>query len=255
MVILMDEPSTGMDPYSRELLLDLLRNSYLRTSKENKNAKKRGLVLVTHLIQEAELLSDKVGILHEGKIKKNKKLSYLLKNEKKDIILSVEYYVPKKLLLKEFGDVLKEKVIKQEINKILKEINREKYIDLITEKKFGKYIHKGINKRKYVKKISIFKLIKYLDFTFLLTEKLKKYFKSVICINYTLKSFIFKIGKKSAECICDSRLIGILEECREDCHIDSYEYELNDLNKIFLDTIGCTDDLEQLEQDNFNISF
>ena len=255
MVILMDEPSTGMDPYSRELLLDLLRNAYLKPGKRNQNAKKRGLVLVTHLIQEAELLSDKIGILHNGKIKADKKLSYLLKNDKKDIILSVEYKVPKSLLKKEFGDVLKEKVKAKEINKLLIDINREKYKDLITADKFGKYIYEGIKKRNYVKKISLFKLIKYLDFTFLLTKKLKKYFNSVVCINFTVKAFIFKIGKKSQDNICDSRLIGIIEECKEECHIDLYDYELNNLNKIFLDTIEKEDDLKILEQDNFNISF
>ena len=64
-VILMDEPSTGMDPYSRQLLLDLLHNAYLKSGKKNKSGKNRGLILVTHLIQEAELLSDKIGILYE----------------------------------------------------------------------------------------------------------------------------------------------------------------------------------------------
>ena len=35
MLILMDEPSTGMDPYSRQLLLDLLHNAYLKTGRKN----------------------------------------------------------------------------------------------------------------------------------------------------------------------------------------------------------------------------
>ena len=87
----------------------------------------------------------------------------------------------------------------------------------------------------------------------MLTKKLKKYFNSVVCINFTVKAFIFKI--ESQKNICDSRLIGIIEECKEECHIDLYDYELNNLNKIFLDTIEKEDDLKILEQDNFNISF
>ena len=174
----MDEPSTGMDPYSRELLLDLLINAYLKVPKKSINSKYRALVLVTHLIQEAELISDKIGILHKAKIKKKKKRIELLQKEEDDIILSIEYEVPSKKELKsEFGDILSEKVKKEEINNFLLEINRKDYKDFFTANKFGKDIFQGIKKRGYAKKLSILKYVKYLDYTLLLSKKIKENFR------------------------------------------------------------------------------
>ena len=255
LVILMDEPSTGMDPYSRELLLDLLINAYLKVPKKSVNSKYRALVLVTHLIQEAELISDKIGILHKAKIKKRKKRIELLQKEEDDIILSIEYEVPSKKELKsEFGDILSEKVKKEEINNFLLEINRKDYKDFFTANKFGKDIFQGIKKRGYAKKLSILKYIKYLDYTLLLSKKIKEYFMSVTCVNFLCNNYNFKIKKNPNDDKCDSRLYGIIEECKDECHIEEYNYNLTTLESIFLDTIGANKDLGKSEYEKMNIS-
>ena len=56
-LLILDEPSVGLDPESRHNLWDLLR-SY----------KRRGstVLLTTHYMEEAEMLSDRVGIIHDG---------------------------------------------------------------------------------------------------------------------------------------------------------------------------------------------
>ena len=255
MLILMDEPSTGMDPYSRQLLLDLLHNAYLKPGRKNLNSKKRALVLVTHLIKEAELISDKIGILCKGKIKNNKKIIDLLEKEGNDIILSVEFEKPSKESLKnEFGDILSEKVKKEEIDKFLTDIKREDYIDFFTADKFGKDIYKGIKKRGYAKKISILKYVKYLEFTLLLSKKIKKYFMSINCINFSVNNYNFEIKKKLNDDMCDSRLFGILEECKDECHIEEYNYNLTNLESIFLETIDENKDSIQSETEKLNIS-
>ena len=58
-LLILDEPSVGLDPESRHNLWDLLR-SY----------KRRGLtvLLTTHYMEEAEVLSDRVGIIHDGRL-------------------------------------------------------------------------------------------------------------------------------------------------------------------------------------------
>ena len=257
MVILMDEPSTGMDPYSRQLLLDLLHKAYLKSGRKNKNNKNRALVLVTHLIQEAGLISDRIGILKKGKFKKNKKLSNLLENENHDIILNIEYEEPsKESLKKEFGDDnnLSEKIKREDINKVLSSIKRLNYEDYLTSKKFGKYIYKEIKKRGWTRKSSILRFVKYLDYTLLLSKKLKKYFLSVNCIDYALNNYIFKIKKDSNSDKCDSRIFGIIEECRDECHIVEYNYTLTTLESIFLETIGEKTELEKSQIEKLNIS-
>ena len=261
-IIFMDEPSTGMDPYSRQLLLDLLHKAYLKRGKKKENNKKRAIVLISHLIQEAELIGDKIGILHNRKIVKRGKIYDLIQKEDDDIILNVEFKKISNTELKEkYGDIVTEKVKNSnDINNFLYSIKKSEYAKFITKDKFGKDIFKGIKKRGWAKKIGILKLIKYLDLIFLLSSKIKKYFRSIICINYSLNNFVFKIIKDKDEDKCNSRLFGIIEECKEECKIIEYTYEFANLEKIFMKyTTNETKESrnsynDKIKQSKFNIS-
>ena len=57
-IILMDEPTTGMDPVSRRHAWSLIQ----RLKKDTI------IVMSTHSTEEAELLSDKILVLHEGQV-------------------------------------------------------------------------------------------------------------------------------------------------------------------------------------------
>ena len=52
-VVFLDEPTSGMDPYSRRMMWNLLRNY-----REN-----RVIILTTHFMDEADLLGDRIGIM------------------------------------------------------------------------------------------------------------------------------------------------------------------------------------------------
>lgn len=54
--IILDEPSSGIDSYSRRQIWNII--------KENKNDKI--ILLTTHFMDEAEYLGDRIGILKEG---------------------------------------------------------------------------------------------------------------------------------------------------------------------------------------------
>ena len=58
-VVILDEPSSGMDTSSRRRLWDML--------KDNKNGKI--VILTTHYMDEADILGDRICIMAEGKIK------------------------------------------------------------------------------------------------------------------------------------------------------------------------------------------
>ncbi|CAE7909071.1 Abca2, partial [Symbiodinium sp. KB8] len=58
-VVFLDEPSSGVDPYSRRQLWDCLRQK-----KEG-----RTLILTTHFMDEAETLGDRIAIMAAGKVK------------------------------------------------------------------------------------------------------------------------------------------------------------------------------------------
>lgn len=63
-VVFLDEPTSGMDPYSRRMIWNLLRNY----------REDRIIILTTHFMDEADLLGDRIGIMsgRERMIVKNK---------------------------------------------------------------------------------------------------------------------------------------------------------------------------------------
>lgn len=58
-LLILDEPTTGLDPHSRHSVWDKL--NYLK-------GRKTTLVLTTHYMEEAEMLCDRVAIMDNGKI-------------------------------------------------------------------------------------------------------------------------------------------------------------------------------------------
>ena len=59
-LVLMDEPSTGMDPQSKRFLWDTISSSFSKTDK--------GAILTTHYMEEADALCDRVGIMVNGQL-------------------------------------------------------------------------------------------------------------------------------------------------------------------------------------------
>jgi len=54
--IFLDEPTTGMDPKIRRYIWDLIKDM----------KKKSGIILTTHAMEEAEMLSDEIAVVVEG---------------------------------------------------------------------------------------------------------------------------------------------------------------------------------------------
>jgi ABC-2 type transport system ATP-binding protein len=58
-VLFLDEPTTGLDPYARRAVWDVIRNLKKRA---------KTVLLTTHYLEEAETLADRVAIMNKGKI-------------------------------------------------------------------------------------------------------------------------------------------------------------------------------------------
>ena len=58
-IVFLDEPTTGLDPENKRQIWDILSNC-----KSNKC-----IILTTHLMEEAEVLSDRIGIIVNGSLK------------------------------------------------------------------------------------------------------------------------------------------------------------------------------------------
>ena len=77
-ILILDEPTTGLDPIARKEIRDILAN--LRDQGKT-------LLISSHELLEVELISDRVGILSEGVLQMSGKLSDLLTN--REVVISV----------------------------------------------------------------------------------------------------------------------------------------------------------------------
>lgn len=98
-VFFLDEPTTSIDPYSAIKIRDTVRE-----------LKQRGktILLVTHNLDEAEKLCDRVGIMDKGRLVKEGSLSFLKREAKtKRVTLRLEHLPAQELLEKFnlFGEV------------------------------------------------------------------------------------------------------------------------------------------------------
>ncbi len=57
-IVFLDEPTTGLDPINRIQIWNILL----------KFKQKKSILLTTHLMEEADQLSDRIGFLNKGKI-------------------------------------------------------------------------------------------------------------------------------------------------------------------------------------------
>lgn len=69
-VVLLDEPSTGMDPQSKRLFWDAINHCF-----ENSP---QGAILTTHYMEEADALCHRIGIMINGQLEYVSAVFYVL---------------------------------------------------------------------------------------------------------------------------------------------------------------------------------
>lgn len=80
-VLILDEPTTGLDPNQLEEIRGLIKNI----------GRDKTIMLSTHIMQEVEAICDKTIIVNHGKIVANDKTQDLRNQQKKQIVLTVEF--------------------------------------------------------------------------------------------------------------------------------------------------------------------
>lgn len=80
-VLILDEPTTGLDPNQLAEIRDLIKNI----------GKDKTVFLSTHIMQEVEAICDRVIIINHGKIVTDKKLKNLVKDNRLEQVIEVEF--------------------------------------------------------------------------------------------------------------------------------------------------------------------
>lgn len=75
-VLILDEPTTGLDPNQLVEIRDMIKNI----------GKDKTVILSTHIMQEVEAICDRVIIINKGKIVTDKKLDNLMTEEQEQVI-------------------------------------------------------------------------------------------------------------------------------------------------------------------------
>ena len=122
-IILMDEPFSALDPITREKLQDEM----LKLQEELKKT----IVFVTHDMDEALKLADKIAVVKDGKILQFDTPEEILKNPKNEF---VEFFIGKERLWKTPEMLLAKDIMKKKVAKISSEGTLSRAIEIMREK-------------------------------------------------------------------------------------------------------------------------
>lgn len=90
-VLILDEPTTGLDPNQLIEIRDVIKNA----------GKDKTIFLSTHIMQEVEAICDRVIIINNGKIAADKKLNHLISADKEQVIeVEFDYKIEEQAIAK-----------------------------------------------------------------------------------------------------------------------------------------------------------
>ena len=229
-ILLLDEPSTGMDPEARRFMWKVIHKISIRK-------KKSSVIMTTHSMEEAETLCQRIGIMVNGQFKCLGSANYIKEKygEGYEINLLIS-----PLKLSEFNNFIKdfdnkfEMVNLNNINEVLCNYNKNGFIDELNKGRFG---YKLINELEIWNEIDLYKLfnwIYYVENALKLIKVVKGFFNNVKCCDFVDNSFVFRIKREH----CENEksigfLFGLIEKSKSEFNIEEYSIQLTSLEQIF----------------------
>ena len=230
-IVFLDEPSTGMDPEARRFMWSVIHKISTRS-------KRSSVIMTTHSMDEAETLCRRIGILVNGQFACMGSSTYIKDKygDGYEINLQIAPLSEKRmenlltrLHINEVKDIQTKDVIS-----FLNSINKSNLTKEIDKgiKGLGHKLMKEISMRGRVPCTKIISWCYYIESALKVVDKVKKHFPDVILSENVENSFLFKVkkgeGKKSI-----GFLFGIVEEAKDECHIEEYSIQQTSLEQIF----------------------
>ena len=258
-IILLDEPSTGMDPEARRFMWSIIH-------KTTKFGKKSSVVMSTHSMDEAETLCKRMGIMVNGEfvclgkafqIKEKYGYGYeidvrikplnskqineiigllnedksLFKNDK--IISNQEIDSQLSIGTKSYNKYDKKfKINKENIREILIKLNKVHYIDELNEDRLGKKIIKDIEINGSIAIITLLNWIFFVKNAFKFMQIAVNYFEEIYLEEFIENNFLFKM-KKGPKTKSIGFFFGLFEQHKEECFVTEYSIQQTSLEQIF----------------------
>lgn len=208
-IILLDEPSSGMDPEARRFMWSIISNV---TSKK----KQSSVVLTTHSMEEAEALSTKLAIMVEGNIKCIGSVQSLKDKYGKGFEIEVKVSIPDIEKLKKMGgyqtsDELDLLIKKENIKEFFEKNNIVEYLKCISPNGSANHIHKQIeNKGGIAAKILLEFVYVQIEGKNILTF-LEENFGQLTILEHFQSFFRFKVESQ----VLLSKMFGVIEKNKD----------------------------------------
>ena len=228
-IILLDEPSTGMDPEARRFMWSVIH-------KMSTKGRKSSVIMTTHSMDEAETLCKRMGIMVNGEfvclgtanqIKDKYGYGYEadvrikpMSLEKQNNILD-KYQIDREL-----------KVNENNLSEILNTLEKSNYFDELNPGRLGERVIKAM---KINGNISIGILLNWIFFVENALKFIKvgqQYFPEIILSEHIENNFLFKL-RKGNETKSIGFFFGLFEQSKEECHVTEYSIQQTSLEQIF----------------------
>ena len=229
-IILLDEPSTGMDPEARRFMWSIIH-------KMSTQGKRSSVIMTTHSMDEAETLCKRMGIMVNGE--------FVCLGKANEIKNKYGYGYELNLRIKPMTEELEEELYfsKYQIDKnmkinlgnvqsVLNSINKPNYFEEINRGKLGEKLLRDMNKGD----ISVHHLLSwifYIENAIKFIEYGRNYFKKVIVEENMDNNFLFKMKKLENNNKSIGFLFGLFEIHKEECFITEYSIQQTSLEQIF----------------------
>ena len=228
-IILLDEPSTGMDPEARRFMWSVIH-------KMSTKGKQSSIIMTTHSMDEAETLCKRMGIMVNGE--------FVCLGKANEIKEKYGYGYEIDVRIKPMNQIKQEEILEnnnwdknlivnmENAEKILNELNKSYFFEELTEGRLGTRIKKAIDLNNGVGIITIINWIFYVENAIKFIEKGKSYFEKIILAEHIENNFLFKM-KKGDNTQSIGFFFGLFEESKEECYVTEYSIQQTSLEQIF----------------------
>ena len=230
-IILLDEPSTGMDPEARRFMWGVIHRVSL-------NQKKSAIIMTTHSMEEAETLCKRIGILVDGQFKCLSTSDKIKEKYGYGYEINLQINIPDiNELYKIFCINIENKKQDLDFNHLedsLKIYGLEKYYCQIKKELLGGKIYEELELKGYISLDKILLWVFYLKNILGMIKIIMNYFNEIFCVDYGGNNYVFKIkrdkvkGEKSI-----GFLFGLIEDNKNDYNIGHYFLQFSSLEQIF----------------------
>ena len=232
-IVLLDEPSTGMDPEARRFMWSIIHKISTRSGKSS-------VLMTTHSMDEAETLCRRMGILVNGEFKCIGSATSIKEKYGSGYEINLTIRPPcdndVDSLVSSITAHKMDEIKTDDIERYIKQLGKENYLSEIYKKENG-LAYKLYKELELNGKITLLKVISWFHYVknaLAVVAKVKEYFPKVELAEMVDNAFLFKINKgEQGDTKSIGFLFGFIEKIKEEYCVEEYSIQKTSLEQIF----------------------